>query len=219
MAISELLTDVRTMADLLEQLGGIDPARVRIRPPLGEATEQDVVAIRDSERRLFELLDGVLVEKEMGLLESLLAGALIEALRQFVRPRNLGVVSREAGMLRLFPGLVRIPDVAFISWDRFPGRKLSRDPVPALAPDLAIEVLSKGNTRREMDRKLIDYFAAGVKLAWLVDPVRRIVTVYTAPDQYELLTEADELTGGEVLTGFRMPIRQLFAELDQTGAA
>jgi Uma2 family endonuclease len=85
-------------------------------------------------------------------------------------------VAGEAGMMQLAPGLVRIPDVSFISWDRFPDRKLPRDPVPHLAPDLAVEVLSQSNTPKEMDRKRRDYFNAGCKLVWITDPETRTVT-------------------------------------------
>src|SRR4051812_37008697 len=109
---------LRTLADLLEQLGGISPARVRLQPPPGTATEQDVIAADRHGDRLCELVDQVLVEKAMGYRESMLACYLIELLGAFVRPRNAGLVSGEAGMMRLFPGLVRIPDVAFTSWDR-----------------------------------------------------------------------------------------------------
>lgn len=106
---------IETLADLLEQLGGIAPARVRFRPPPGTATEKDVLEVRARTGRLCELVDGVLVEKGMGFRESMLAGALIEALRAFVRPRNLGLLTGEAGMMRLASGLVRMPDVAFVS--------------------------------------------------------------------------------------------------------
>ncbi|HSX81210.1 MAG TPA: Uma2 family endonuclease, partial [Candidatus Saccharimonadia bacterium] len=116
---------IDTLADLLEQLGGIAPSRVRFRPAPGTATEEDVLAIRNSpERRLCELVDGVLVEKAMGLRESYLASVLIMILLTFVRLRNLGLVTAPDGTMRLAPGLVRIPDVAFISWDRLPNRRV-----------------------------------------------------------------------------------------------
>ena len=161
---------IETLADLLEQLGGITPDRVRFRPAPGTATEEDMLAIHDREGRLYELVHGVLVEKAMGLRESLLAIALASLLRGFVRPRNLGIVTGADGMMRLFPGLVRIPDVAFISWDRLPNRRVPTEPLPDVAPDLAVEVLSAGNTVREMARKRQDYFAAGVQVVWQVDP-------------------------------------------------
>jgi hypothetical protein len=123
-AVATSTTAIITLADLLEQLGDIAPARVRFRPAPGTATEQDVLAIHDHEDRLYELVDRVLVEKAMGFRESLLAGMLIEILRGFVRARNLGLVTAPDGMMRLAAGLVRIPDVAFIAWDRFPNRRV-----------------------------------------------------------------------------------------------
>ena len=115
-------------------------------------------------------------------------------------------------MLRLAPGLVRIPDISFISWDRLPQRRVPRQPIPDLVPDLAVEVLSEGNTPREMEQKLQEYFTAGVRLVWYVDPVLQEVHVYTAPDQREVLTADHTLHGGAVLPGFALLVRQLFAE-------
>jgi Uma2 family endonuclease len=217
-SVSTSTAAIDTLADLLEQLGDIAPERVRFRPPPGTATEEDVLAIRNSpERRLCELVDGVLVEKAMGLRESYLAGILITILWAFVRPRNLGIVTGADGMMRLSPGLVRIPDVAFLSWSRFPNRRVPTEPIPDVVPDLAVEVLSAGNTAREMARKRQDYFAAGVQVVWQVDPRTRIVEVFTAPNQSTVLYEAQTLEGGTVLPGFTLPLQELFAELDLHG--
>src|SRR5439155_23923660 len=153
-----------------------------------------------------ELVDGTLVEKGMGYHESLLAGVFIEVLRQFVVPRNLGVVATPDGMVRLFPGLVRGPDVAFASWDRFPNRKVPEEPIPSLAPDLVIEVLSKSNTRPEMKRKRGEYFAAGVLLVWEVDRKRRRVSVYTPDGAVTVLEASQRLEGGDVLPGFTLEL-------------
>ena len=209
---------IETLADLLEQLGGIAPNRVRVRPALGTATEEDVLAIRNSvERRLCELVDGVLVEKAMGFRESYLAIVLGSILWAFVGPRRLGLVTGEAGMMRLMAGLVRIPDVAFISWNRLPNRRVPTEPIPDLAPDLAVEVLSAGNTPGEMARKRQDYCAAGVQLVWQIDPSTRTVEVFTAPDQPTVRHEMQTLDGGTVLPGFVLPLHELFAELDRQG--
>ena len=153
----------------------------------------------------------------MGLSESLLAGALIEVLRGFVRPRNLGLVTAPDGMVRLAAGLVRIPDVAFISWERLPNRRVPTEPIPDLAPDLAVEVLSVGNTPGEMARKRQEYFSAGVQVVWQVDPHMRTVEVFAAPDQSTVLHETHILDGGTVLPGFTLPLPELFAALDLQG--
>jgi Uma2 family endonuclease len=153
----------------------------------------------------------------MGFRESRLAIAVSTILWNFVKPRRQGLVVCEAGTIRLAAGLVRIPNVAFVSWERLPGRRVPSDPIPDLAPDLAVEVLSAGNTPGEMARKRQEYFAAGVRLVWLVDPVARTVEVYTAPEQSTLLHAADTLDGGAVLPGFALPLQELFAELDHQG--
>jgi Uma2 family endonuclease len=208
---------LQTLADLLDRLGHIPLERIRLHPPPGTATEQDVLEIRERERRLCELVDGVLVEKPTGYEESILAMFIGRMLGNFVRPRNLGHVTGEAGMMQLFLGLVRIPDVAFASWDRFPQRQLTGEPIPHLVPDLAVEVLSPSNTSTEMTIKVDEYFAAGVQLVWLVDPRSRTVTVFDAVDSSVTLVEGDILDGGTVLPRFTLSLKELFAELDRHG--
>jgi Uma2 family endonuclease len=157
-----------------------------------------------------ELVDGTLVEKPSGFLESNIAGLISTALNTFIAPRDLGIVVGEQGMMRLRPGLVRAPDVSFISWDQIPGRQISDDPIPSVYPELAVEVFSKGNTRREMARKRKEYFRVGARIVWMVYPRKRSVDVYTAEDQFDTLAETDTLDGGEVLPGFKLPVRSLF---------
>lgn len=208
-----------TMADLLEHFGGISPRRIRLNPPPGTATEQDVIDIQTHEDRLYELVDGVLVEKVMGFPESTLTCQLIRLLGNYVEEKGLGILAGADGTVRLMPGLVRIPDISFVSWRQLPRHEVPSDPIPDLAPDLAIEVLREGNTRGEMNRKLKDYFLAGVRLVWYVDPRRQTVRVYTAPDRCTRLRMGDTLDGGDVLPGFRLPLRKLFAKVGRPRAA
>ena len=210
-------SSIRTLADLLERLGRVPLERIRFRPPPGTATELDVLEIAARENRLCELVDGVLVEKPMGYGESILAGVILHLLRGFVVPRNLGHVTGEQGMMRLCPGLVRIPDVAFASWDRFPQRRWTGEPIPDLVPDLAVEVLSESNTPAEMSIKVGEYFSAGVHLVWLVDPSSRTATVFITADNSVMLHEHDTIDGGTVLPGFTLTLSELFAELDRHG--
>jgi Uma2 family endonuclease len=200
-----------TVADLLEKLGGIPADRVRLRPAPGTATEQDLIAIQRREKRNCELINGVLVEKPLGYPESSLAAWIITLLSNFVHQRDLGNVAGESGSTRLMPGLVRIPDVSFISWDRLPERMIPSEPILGLAPDLAVEVLSPSNTKQEMDLKVREYFLSGTRLVWLVDPRKRCVRVYTAPDQPRLVKEDQTLDGGDVLPGLNLPLCEMFA--------
>jgi Uma2 family endonuclease len=196
----------------------VPPKRIRFRPSPGTATEADVLAaLAEPRKRLCELIDGVLVEKAVGYTESLLASFLLELLNGFVRSRNLGLVTAPDGTVRLAAGLVRIPDVAFTSWDRLPGRRRPVEPIPSVVPNLAVEILSVSNTDAEMERKRQDYFNAGVLRVWEVNPVNRTVAVFTAVDQKTVLQEADILDGDPMLPGFTLSLRELFAELDRQG--
>lgn len=200
-----------TVGELLERLGNVPAWRVLLHPAPGTATVEDVIRMDDHEDRLCELVEGTLVEKAMGYEESGVAGLIITALNIFIRPRKLGVVTGEAGPFELLGGLVRYPNVAFTSWARFPGRKRPKAPVPRLAPDLAVEVLSKSNTAAEIKRKLGEYFGAGVRLVWVVDPRKRTVRVHTSVDQSVLLEEGQSLDGDDVLPGFTLSLKDLFA--------
>ncbi|CAN5905207.1 Uma2 family endonuclease [soil metagenome] len=204
-----------TVAELLAHLGDIPPERVRLHPAPGTATEEDVIRVEAKENRLCELVDGTLVEKAMGFLESLLTVELIVVLGGFVKQHNLGVVAGADGTIKLAPGLVRIPDISFISWDRLPDRKVPREPIPHLAIDLAVEVLSKSNTRKEMERKCLEYFEAGARLVWYIDPKTRTAQVYTAPDQSTVLSDAQTLDGGDVLPGFAVLLQELFDRVER----
>jgi Uma2 family endonuclease len=210
-----------TVAELLERLGNIPPDRVLLQPALGTATEQDVLRLAEHEDRLCELVDGVLVEKPMGTPEAVVAMAVSRALDVFVDDADLGIVLPPDGMLRLSPGLVRIPDVSFISRARLAGRRIADHRLLPLAPNLAIEVLSHSNTDAEMRRKIGEYFGYGAELVWLIDPARgrRTVAVYTSPDDVNMLGEEDHVDGGRVLPGFTMSVRMMFAKLDREWTA
>jgi Uma2 family endonuclease len=185
-------------------------------PTPGSATVADVIAAEQADNRLCELVDGTLVEKPTGYEESVLAAWLVFIIQSFVEPRDLGVVTGPDGMVQLFPNLVRIPDVAFAGWTRVRALSMPRDAAPLLAPDLAVEVLSPTNAIREMKRKRGEYFSAGVRLVWIVDPVNRTVAVYESDDDpISILKETDALDGRDVLPGFSYPVRDLFLRLDK----
>jgi Uma2 family endonuclease len=212
--LADLEYGANSLAELLSSLGGISPDRVRLKPAPGTATADDVVRLRNKTRRLYELVDGTLVEKIMGAKESFLAVEVASLLKVWNREHgNLGMVLGADGMMKLMKKLVRIPDVSFTNWDRVPGRVVPDEPVPDLAPDLAVEVLSEGNTREEMQRKLKEYFLSEVQLVWYIDPQKRVVRVYTSPDDVTELSEADTLDGGAVLPDFTVEVAQLFEQL------
>jgi len=211
--MTTLPPQIKNFAELLERLGGVPLERIRFYPPPGTATVEDVLAIEAHEDRLCELVDGVLVEKPMGFTESRIACLLIAALARFVEKKDLGIVTGESGMIRMPDNLVRIPDVAFFSWKKFPNRELPDEGAPAIAPDLAVEVLSKSNTKAEMARKLGEYFNAGVRLVWFIDMKSRTATVYSSPTRSKVLSADQSLDGGKALPGFSLLIADLFKNI------
>jgi Uma2 family endonuclease len=199
-------------AELMERLGGVPLERIRMEAPPSTATEKDVLAIRAGlERRLCELVDGVLVEKAMGFKASVLGAVLIQSIGNFIDEDDLGILLGADGMIRTFPDQVRIPDVSFISWDQYPGDEVPDEAISSFMPKLAVEVLSPGNTKAEMDRKLRDYFLAGVELVWIIDPETQTAKSYTSPGDVQRIGKTGSLDGGTVLPGFRLSLKEFFA--------
>ena len=217
MATSAVFDDTaESVADVLGRLGGVPPERVVMRP--FPATEDDLLERVERTGRGCELIDGVLVEKPVATSESNLAGWLITLLNAFVVPKNLGLTVGEQGMVRLFAGQVRMPDVSFVSWGRCPNRRRPAGRVWEVAPDLAVEVLSESNTPAEMLRKRQDYFRAGVAAAWEIDPAARTVAVFTTADTADrTLAAGAVLDGAPALPGFSLALAELFGELDRHG--
>jgi len=206
----------RTIGDLLHELGDVSANRVLLRPAPGAATEQDLVSLLERDGRACELVDGTLVEKPVGTIESFLAAILIRILGNYASVKKLGLVSGEQGPYRLRLGLVRMPDVAFVSWNRIPCDVKDLPAVAPVVPNLAIEVLSESNTPAEMERKLREYFSAGVEVAWIFDPRARVVAVHRSPSPPDaVFGETDTLEGGSVLPGFEMRLADLFGELQR----
>lgn len=205
---------VATIADLLESLGGIPAERVLLHPTPGTATEADWERLPGELQKSCELVDGTLVRKPMGVPESILAAAIIGFLQAFVRPTRIALVMGSDGPIRFLPGQLRMPDVSLFLRERLPDGKAPKKQVTDLAPDLAVEVLSPSNTRKEIEKKLELYQSTGVQLVWIIDPKKRTATVYRLDEPSIVLKTADELTGAPVLPGFGLSLEELFRDLD-----
>jgi Uma2 family endonuclease len=203
-----------TLADVQAHLPGFPPNRIRSYPSPGTATEADVLEAEARSGRICELIDGTLVEKVMASLESHLAVELAYFIRRYLETNNLSMLFGGDGLLKILPAQIRAPDVSFIRWERFVGRKPPKAAIYAVAPDLAVEILSESNTSEEMDRKLRDYFLADVRLVWYIDPKTRTARAYTAESAWTDVGPNDSLVGVGVLPGFTLPLAQLFARVD-----
>ena len=132
-------------------------------------------------------------------------------LGQYVKVNQLGSCGgAETGFkLASDPDTVLAPDLSFVSRERRPQGEARKKFFPG-APDLAVEVMSPGDTRREVKEKVEDWLGAGTRAVWVVDPRHRTVKVYRSTAEVTHLSEADELDGGEVVPGFRCKVAEIF---------
>jgi Uma2 family endonuclease len=193
-----------TVADLVESLGGIPLHRIRLVPPPGTATEEDVLSLKAC-----ELVSGVIVERAMGYFESRLGAVLLYLVEHWLTSNNIGYCNGEGALTRMRLGNVRIPDLSFIRWDRA-GDEVPKDPICGISPNLAVEILSPSNTKAEIDRKRDEYFETGVELVWIVDPVRQIIEVWSTSRDCHLIGMTDVLDGGTVLPGLSISVAEWF---------
>lgn len=205
-------TGFATLADVIAAAGGVPPEWIIFHPVPGTATEADVVAL-DGMDITCELVNGILIREQMGKQDDRVAAMILTLLNVFVMKHNLGVVGGAQALLRLSPGLVRLPDVCFTPWEAIADED-EEGAFQDAPPALVVEVLSPSNTATAMLRKLTDYASAGVKLAWYVDPRRQEVDVYVAArlKSKRTLTLADTLSGGKVLPGFTLPVKTIFED-------
>jgi Uma2 family endonuclease len=165
---------------------------------------------------LYEIIDGERVEiPPMSVYATSVASSLIGELSIFSHARPIGrAFSEMLFRLPLNGSRNRRPDVAFVTYERWPKNR----PIPPtdnawdLAPDLAVEVISPHDLADEIIQKLTEYFQAGVRLVWIIYPQQRLVYVYDSPTRVRGLAQTDELDGGDVLPGFRLPLANLFPE-------
>lgn len=127
---------------------------------------------------------------------------MITEIHLYLATNPIGFVFGEQGPYRLLPRRMRVPDVAFVRWERLPTRKLPRGQLLNVAPDLVVEILSPSNARKELEMKLKEYFQASVRLVCYVDPETRSAAVYGSPTEVEQLDAGGLLDGRDVLPGF-----------------
>ena len=159
----------------------------------------------------FEVVNGARVEKQMSVYEQYLGNLLRDLLSPFCQQHGLG---RAVGEVHFrMPGSRndRRPDVAFVSFDRWPReRGVPRTRALAVAPDLAVEVVSPTDVLFDVIAKLHEYFRGGVRQVWLVFSNVEQIYVYTSPAAVRVLNRGDTLTADDLLPGFAVPVGDLF---------
>lgn len=175
-------------------------------------TADELLALPDDGQR-HELVRGRLrTMTPAGARHGQIALTLGGILRKHIVDNDLGVVvAAETGFrLESDPDTVRAPDAAFVSQTRIPEGGVPDGFWPG-APDLAGEVVSPGDSSEEVQAKVTDYLAAGTRLVWVVHPKTRTVTEYRSLDEVRVLREEDTLDGADVVPGFSVAVRDLFA--------
>jgi Uma2 family endonuclease len=184
-----------------------------------EYTPEDLLAMPDS--KSYELVDGQLLERNMGAESSWVGARLISRLVPFCEEHGLGWIFSADNGYQCFPhapGLVRRPDVSFVRYGRLPGGKLPRGWIK-IRPDLAVEVVSPNDTVEKLNAKLEDYEIAVIPLVWVIDPGSRSVMIYRGDGSIQRAHEADELSGEDIIPGFRCPVQEIMPRREPSPTA
>lgn len=179
--------------------------------PARPVTADELLAMPDDGLRR-ELIDGeVFVTPPPGEEHGVVAAEILLSLGNHVRAHRLGrVFAAETGYrIGSDPDTVLAPDAAFVSRQRIEQVAISRG-YRAGAPDLAVEVVSPGDSFADVEAKVARWLSAGCRMVIVVNPARRAATVYRSRDDIVLLAESDILDGGDVVPGWKLPLRDLF---------
>jgi len=173
------------------------------------STPEDLLAMPDGEG--YELVDGQLVSRKMGAESSFVGGRLYWRLAPFSEEHDLGITWPADNGYQCFPhqpSLVRRPDVSFVRFGRLPGDVPPKGWVK-IPPDLAVEVVSPNDGAEKVEEKLADYRKARVPLVWIIYPEARVARVHRIDGPPSYLLEHDDLSGEDIIPGFRCPLREI----------
>lgn len=177
-------------------------------------TDAEFMALPQEGHR-YELVDGEPIDMgnsgmEHGEIGSLLGGLLAI----YVRQQKLGTVCDSSTAFSLKSGNKRSPDISFVAKARLQGLKRPPRGFFQGSPDLAVEILSPGNTIEEIHDKIVEYFENDTRLVWVIHPAEKYVLVYHSPEPDRLLRPQDSLDGEAIVPGFSIGVAELFAEWD-----
>ena len=177
-------------------------------------TDEEFMALPQDGHR-YEIVNGELIDMgNSGALHGYVCSLMLAALMGYILPKKLGVVLDSSTAFKMKNSNRRSPDISFFAKERLRG--MTELPTGYLegAPDLAVEVLSPGNTVEEIHDKLVEYFENDTRLAWVIHPSEHFVLVYrSAQEPDKLLKSVDSLDGEDVLPGFTFPVADLFQPL------
>lgn len=171
-------------------------------------TVEELMRLPDDGNK-YERVKGVLKVTPAGHEQEYFGIWLATLLTNFVRPRKLGQVYGSNAGYRLPSGDVRAPDVSFVRLERIPGGHPPKG-FAEYPPDLAVEVLSPNQTLEDVEDKVAEFLDWGTPLVWVLDPETQTATVYHSLTDVHTLGPGDELSGEDVIPGFRVRVEELF---------
>jgi Uma2 family endonuclease len=183
-------------------------------PRIGSSESMDAFPITVPDDMLYEVVDGKIVEKLVGAYEGDIAGILYQFLGMFASTNRLGRAFIEVIFhIDQTKKLQRRPDVAFVSHARWPvNRRAPKVAVWDMVPDLAVEVVGPSNSASQVQEKMHEYLRAGVTAVWIIYPEQKEVYIYASPAKIQVLQVGEELDGGDLIPGFRLPVATLFED-------
>jgi len=173
-------------------------------------TAEDLLSMPDGKD--FELVDGNLVERNMSVLSSWVGGQIFRRLDEFASTNDLGTVWPADNGYQCFPDdprMVRRADAAFVQKGRLSAEDM-KSGFLKVVPDLVVEVISPNDLAHEVERKVSEYLAAGVRLIWIIEPESRTLRVQRADGSGSLLKGDAVISGESVVPGFEVPLRVIF---------
>jgi Uma2 family endonuclease len=165
------------------------------------------ISLPENEDRLFEYIEGEIVEVVTNHYSSEVAANILIRLGTYVQARKLGHITGEAGGYQVGNNRY-LPDVGFISAGR--QSESSHETFNPNPPDLAVEVLSPTDKPRKVRTKIENYKAVGT-VVWLVDPEKKEVDVIIPGQPEKTLRLDDTVDGGDILPGFTLAVKDIFA--------
>ena len=175
------------------------------------ATPDDLERMPGGEAR-YELVDGQIRERNLSAESNFIAANINAELYVYVRANGLGLVFGEGCGIQVFPepNPLRLSDGAFVAKGRLPGDRPPERGYLRLAPDLVVEVVSPGDNALEIQEKVEDYLAVGVRLVWVAYPETRFIHAFSIDGSVRKYGPGAILDGGDVLSGFSVPVANLF---------
>jgi Uma2 family endonuclease len=213
--VAKITVEVEIQEKLMSTLTQSSPeSSVKSAQEKKDWTDAEFMALPDDGHR-YELVDGVLVDRgNPGAKHGYVCSTLMILLGGYVRRQKLGAMFDSSTAFKMKSGNKRAPDISFVAKERLQGLEELPDGFLEGAPDLAIEILSPGNTTEEIHTKIVEYFENGARLVWVIHPNEHYVLVYRSSKEPDhLVKSTDSLDGENVVSGFSLSVAELFQKL------